>query len=415
MPRNAAALRQNPFSLPPMGVVAAWTGGYALSYVLGFAALTAVGLPSGMAPLASGAATALLFTQLGRRRKANQFPGREHLRSLGRLTRSLGEVQDADRLATQVVGELRKAIAIDRLYFWLPSREKRDFHLSAGVGPDPGDASMPEAWLTSYFQPRARDAHGAEVPTPLDDWLMVRGLDICMPIQAHGRTLGLLVVGQKADGPFSEADRWLLDQVLRQAALTLAYLSLQRVERKRRSKLDNLTHLYKAAQKRAITDGLTGLNTHVFFKEQLAKRFSEARRHREPLGVMLVDVDHFKRINDSYGHPMGDEVLRRVAGVVKHISRTDDTVARYGGEELSLVLPQTDMQGASVLAERIREAVEALELQDAQGRSLPTITVSVGLAILEARDQDHAQMIERADKALYVAKRQGRNQVCKAG
>jgi diguanylate cyclase (GGDEF)-like protein len=399
----------------PLAVASAWAGAFATSYVSGFALLAALGVPAGTAPLVSGAATAIGFHLLARGRKLNRFPGRPHLRALERLTRGLTEVKDTDALAGLVIDQLQKAVGAQRIYLWLPTREGRDFHLAAGNGPDPGEATLLEAWLQAYFLPRERGVDGFELPTPLDGWLAARGLDVCTPIQAHGRTLGLLTYGSKAGKEgFSASDRWFIDQSLRQVALALAYVGLQKMERKRRSKLDNLTHLYKAAQKRAITDGLTGLNTHVFFKEQLSKRFSEGRRHGEPLSVMLVDIDHFKRINDSYGHPMGDEVLRKVSAAIKQISRTDDTVARYGGEELSLVLPLTDIVGAKRLGERIREAIELLDLSDSKGRQLPRITVSVGVSALEAADTEAAVLIERADQALYAAKRSGRNQVCMA-
>jgi diguanylate cyclase (GGDEF)-like protein len=399
----------------PLLVAGAWAGAFGASYVTGFALLASVGVPAGTAPLVSGALTALGFHLLGRKRKLNRFPGRPHLRALERLTRGLADVKDTDALAGLVIEQLQSALRAQRIYLWLPTRGRQDFDLAAGNGPDPGEAKLPEAWLKSYFLPRECGVDGIQLPTPLDSWLAARGLEVCAPIQAHGQTLGLLTYGSKAKNePFSAPDRWLIEQSLRQVALALAYVGLQKMERKRRSKLDNLTHLYKAAQKRAITDGLTGLNTHVFFKEQLAKRFSEGRRHGEPLSVMLVDIDHFKRINDSYGHPMGDEVLRKVSAAIKQISRTDDTVARYGGEELSLVLPLTDIAGATRLGERIREAIEMLELADSKGRHLPRITVSVGVSTLEVADTEAAVLIERADQALYAAKRQGRNQVCMA-
>ncbi|MDB5102269.1 MAG: diguanylate cyclase, partial [Cyanobacteria bacterium RYN_339] len=388
-----------------------WAGGFCLSYVAGFAVLAGFGMPSGTAPLVSGVLTAAVFQLLGRRNRPLAYPARPHLRALDRFSRELDDVTDADQLAALVIGTLGKTIAVERVFLWLPGRNQRDFHLAAGLGPDPGEAVLPEAWLHAYVQPRDRDVDGHEVPAALDQWMTHRQLASGTPIHAHGRLVGLITCGFKPDGLMpDESDRWLVGQVARQAGLALSYLGLQKVERKRRSKMDNLTHLYKLAQKRAITDGLTGLNTHVYFKEQLAKRFSEARRHQEALSMALVDIDHFKKVNDTYGHPVGDEVLRRVAAAIKAMSRTDDTVARYGGEELSLVLPQTDLEGAHVLAERIREAVAAL--QAGPGQRMPSVTVSVGVAQMEPGDESHAGLIERADRALYAAKRQGRNKVC---
>jgi diguanylate cyclase (GGDEF)-like protein len=408
---SLARPRSKPAAPRPLARVGLWAGAFCVSYVAGFAVLAGLGIPAGTAPLLSGVLTAAVFQQIGRRKRPPAFPARTHVKAQERFSRELDGVGDANQLATRVVGTLASTTGIERVFLWLPARDQRDFHLAAGVGPDPGDNVLREAWMLEYVQPRDRDADGNPVPAALDQWLAVRQLQSATPIRSHGRVVGLITCGYKADGQGAdESDRWLIGQVARQAGLALSYLGLQSVERKRRSKLDNLTHLYKLAQKRAITDGLTGLNTHVFFKEQLAKRFSEARRHQEALSVMLVDIDHFKKVNDTYGHPVGDEVLRRVAGAIKQISRTDDTVARYGGEELALVLPQTDLEGAHVLAERIREAVAALE--GGPGQRMPHVTVSVGVAQMEAADESHATLIERADKALYAAKRQGRNQVC---
>lgn len=395
-----------------------WTGAFAGTYTLGLAVLGALGVPVSAVPLLSGALTALSFTIWGQKQRHRSGPSPAHLRAVDRVSREMDGVTDPAQLGYLVVSALHKALKPTHLYLWLPMREKRDFYLASGIGPDPETQALPEQWIQEFFDYLAADDDTHDLPaggSEFSRFLGSRGLVLCMPIMSQGRLTGLLTTGAKKSGkPYTTGDRWLLNQMLRTAALALSYLGLQKEEKRRRSRMDNLTHLYRDAQARAITDGLTGLTTHVFFKEQLALRFNEARRHNSGLSVMLVDIDHFKSFNDRFGHQVGDEVLRQVSNVVKAAARSCDTVARYGGEELALVLPQTDLVGAGVLAERIRQAIEAIEIEDKNGARLPVITASIGVADLELADADPEELVARADKALYAAKHNGRNQVVRA-
>jgi two-component system, cell cycle response regulator len=155
----------------------------------------------------------------------------------------------------------------------------------------------------------------------------------------------------------------------------------------------------------AVTDGLTGLFNHRYFREQLDKNFLLARRIGKPLSIVMLDVDHFKQFNDTFGHPMGDEVLRDVAAVVKGSVRSHDIASRYGGEEFVILCPGTDAEGALSLAERIRSRIEA---HDSKLRS---VTASVGVSTTGPLTQRGSALLDQADKALYVSKQQGRNQV----
>ncbi|HEY9722729.1 MAG TPA: GGDEF domain-containing protein [Oscillatoriaceae cyanobacterium] len=385
-------------------------GAYAASLVT----LRLVGVPWALGGAIAGLGTTLLFSRT-RMRYAGLSP--TQLRAVERVSRDMDGVTDPAQLALLVVTALDKALGPTHLYMWLPARERRDLTLAAGLGPDPQCGALSEAWIQEFFETLLHGAHTDLPPggSEFADWLAARELTLCLPIVSQGRLTGLLTCGGKRDGSaYGPSDRWLLAQMLRQTGLALSYLGLQREEKRRRTRLDNLATLYRDAQQRAITDGLTGLTTHLFFQEQLSQRFHESRRHGGTLSVMLVDVDHFKRINDTFGHPMGDEVLRQVAQAVKNEARTGDTVARYGGEELALVLPLTDLHGALIMAERIRASIEAIEIYDAQTRRLPPVTASLGIAQLQLGDADPTALIERADRALYAAKHGGRNQVVKA-
>ncbi len=161
-------------------------------------------------------------------------------------------------------------------------------------------------------------------------------------------------------------------------------------------------------ERQAMVDEMTGLYNYRTFKARLEEEFGRAGRYGEPLALMMIDVDHFKRINDTYGHRTGDEILRAVASILASSCREVDLPARYGGEEFAVVLPRTDEDGAYMLGERVRSSVESAGLLPAS-----KVTVSVGVAELLAEDSVDS-LVERADSALYEAKRRGRNRVCRA-
>jgi len=142
----------------------------------------------------------------------------------------------------------------------------------------------------------------------------------------------------------------------------------------------------------------------------LAQELARCRRFRRPLALLMLDIDRFKGINDAFGHPAGDEVLRRVARACEDLSRGSDVVARLGGEEFAVLLPESDLPGALAFAERLREDVERLEIQ-VPGRPGIRCTVSVGVADFQGEDPGEEDLLRRADDALYRAKAEGRNRV----
>jgi diguanylate cyclase (GGDEF)-like protein len=169
--------------------------------------------------------------------------------------------------------------------------------------------------------------------------------------------------------------------------------------------------MYEALEEQATTDGLTGLVNHRTFQERFQAMLGRAERHELAVSLLLTDIDHFKKINDSYGHPTGDEVLRRVAAILKASARKIDIVARYGGEEFALVLEGTDRAGARQLAERIRQEVEQQSFPSAKGSF--SATLSIGVASYPDDSRDKPEIIARADQSLYSAKHGGRNRtVC---
>lgn len=167
----------------------------------------------------------------------------------------------------------------------------------------------------------------------------------------------------------------------------------------------------KALAEQANTDALTKLKNRRLFHTQAEQNLADCRRFGKDMSVLLVDIDHFKKVNDTYGHHTGDEVLVKVAAQLAQLVRNADTVARFGGEEFAALLPETNRLGAAVLGERIRKAVENEEIV-VGGRHIP-VTVSIGIATLAAEMVESIdQLLDIADRRLYLAKNGGRNRIC---
>jgi diguanylate cyclase len=174
--------------------------------------------------------------------------------------------------------------------------------------------------------------------------------------------------------------------------------------------LDTIRNSLKEAEARSNTDALTGLANRRSLDDFLRSAQIVAMEKGEPLSVLLIDIDHFKKFNDSYGHQVGDQVLRLVAKVLQEIVREQDLAARYGGEELMAVLPGANLEVCAIAAERIRRRVSKARLtRRTTGQEISSVTVSVGVAQFRLAESAEA-MIERCDRALYQAKRSGRNQ-----
>lgn len=165
-------------------------------------------------------------------------------------------------------------------------------------------------------------------------------------------------------------------------------------------------------QHESITDSLTGLRNRRYFDQRLSEEIAQSKRYRLPLSLLLVDVDHFKRVNDTYGHQMGDEVLKNLSKVIVDMVRDSDIVARYGGEEIAIITPKTDKTEAVLLAERLRTIVQKSPLASIDARQeVVEITISIGVSTLHLVSMDKSAFVEEADKALYEAKKLGRNRV----
>ncbi|MHA7630932.1 sensor domain-containing diguanylate cyclase [Corallococcus sp. M7] len=238
-----------------------------------------------------------------------------------------------------------------------------------------------------------RDIKAMDRQVIFDEETQVRGLGALkiFPLVAGDRILGTLVAGSRKKAAFEQDVLRMIEVIAIQAAQ--AVLRAQ---------------LYEQMERMATTDGLTGLLNHRTFQSRADEILAQARRYNRKCSIMLTDVDHFKSVNDTYGHPTGDQVLKGVARIIKTLARDTDVVARYGGEEFVMVMPETDVQGAKIIAERIREAVMAEVFQTEMGPL--RITMSLGIATFPDNAMEKQQMIDLADQCLYHSKRNGRNQ-----
>lgn len=210
---------------------------------------------------------------------------------------------------------------------------------------------------------------------------------IALPLTDQGRVVGVVTLSARVDGAqYSERDQNLL--------LALAEMSAVCIQNAQN-------------YNRAITDSLTNLYVKRYFEDRLASEFSRFRRYGSPLSLLMLDLDRFKQINDTYGHPVGDKVLMNLARVIERVIRSGvDIPARYGGEEFAVILVETDADGARLVAERLRKTVEGTPFEGPSGR-LP-ITISVG-ATTARSGMIPDELVDEADKALYAAKGAGRN------
>jgi diguanylate cyclase (GGDEF)-like protein len=211
------------------------------------------------------------------------------------------------------------------------------------------------------------------------------------------RVLAIISVA-RGDRGFTAQERELFSYLTSQAAV-----SVENVD------------LHETVQRQAVTDELTGLFNHRRFQEVISAEVERARRYDAEMGLIMLDIDNFKRVNDTYGHMQGDMVLREVARVLRQSAREIDEPARYGGEEMAVALPQTDLDGAYRFAERVRKRIEALELPVRDGKGKLKVTASFGAASLTVAGRpDKEGLVAAADAALYQAKRSGKNRTVKA-
>jgi diguanylate cyclase (GGDEF)-like protein len=232
---------------------------------------------------------------------------------------------------------------------------------------------------------------------PRDDYRSlnpkVRSVAI-IPMTFHGRSSGLLIAESTDTGFFRQRDEQLLSVVARSAGLAL----------------EN-AHLLKQTEELSVIDELTDSYNYRYFVQKFQEEKKRAARYHLPLSIIMIDIDWFKKLNDGYGHEAGNTVLKRLAQVIKECIRDVDVFARYGGEEFVVILPQTPLQEARLIGERIRAQVEDTVI-DTGAKGKVRITVSIGVSSYPENGRSEEELVTVADQALYKAKDSGKNLVC---
>jgi diguanylate cyclase (GGDEF)-like protein len=222
----------------------------------------------------------------------------------------------------------------------------------------------------------------------------VKNTYLCIPILAQGEALGILHFQATDQAPaLGDAELSLKTTFAAQVGLSVANIRLR-----------------EALRTQSIKDPLTGLYNRRYLTEILDREIRRAVRSEQSLGILMLDLDHFKTFNDTYGHDAGDAVLRETASFLSKSIRVEDIVCRFGGEEFVVILPTADLNAAHARAERIRSKLRELTVLH-QGQSLGMITVSVGVAALPQHGTSPQKLLDAADAALYRAKREGRDRV----
>lgn len=237
-------------------------------------------------------------------------------------------------------------------------------------------------WRTLQITGNNIDKPGVQIiPTDDFDWTVI-------PLKGRANDFGvLLMMTESIQRATMQTYTHLLDNVANQIAMSMENSSLYL---------------------KSITDEMTKLFNHRYFKYTFNREIQRSERLEAKFSLLIVDIDHFKKVNDSYGHQTGDQVLKVVANVLKNSCRTTDIVARYGGEEFAVILVDTDRTGAVGVAERIRSQIEK-KIVETEKHGPITVTASIGIAVYPHHGKDEFNMIEAADTALYEAKKKGRN------
>lgn len=311
----------------------------------------------------------MLNTQL-RRRLAE-------LQAVSQMNEIIHSSLDFDRVGPLVLDIVTKVIDVPSCCLFVIDRQKARTLFSASVGMGGEGAVIP---------PRFRELAGG-MPVTDDHYT-------CMSILDHHQMMVVFCAESAAVDALTQEDRLVLQAVA--SELVVAVENSQ---------------LYKLTKRLAITDELTGLNNYRYLQQRLDEEIERARRYSKDVSFIMLDVDDFKRFNDTQGHIAGDAALADLGAVLRASVREVDVVARYGGEEFSVILPETDGAGAFVVAEKIREAVATHAFADSDGQRSCHMTVSLGLATYPHHARDKESLLRLADDALYHAKNSGKNRV----
>ncbi|MEE7548601.1 diguanylate cyclase, partial [Xanthomonas sp. Kuri4-1] len=346
----------------------------------------------------------------GRAERRAALANRELLRSVEQLERSTADLhvlsrytgilqsctsaEEALDVTSRTLQRLLPEVA-GRVYLLRASQDRAESISRWGSAPVESAAYLlpEECWALRRGQPHvvddlARDAPCTHIGTPEGDTVVTTA---CIPMSAQGTQLGFLFLAAPGPGPMPRLE--IAEAAAEQLSLALSNLRLR-----------------ESLRLQSIRDPLTGLYNRRYLEESLSRELARCARRGLPLSVLMLDVDHFKQFNDAHGHAGGDVLLAAVGQLLGARPRGEDIACRYGGEEFTLILPETTSDDALRLAEELRGRIAALVASDGV-RPLPRVTASIGISTFPADGELGTGLIQKADAALYQAKHRGRNRV----
>ncbi|MCC5071302.1 diguanylate cyclase [Xanthomonas campestris] len=377
--------------------------------------LALAGIPFGLAVV--GTVYGLLMRELRHRAQAERHAARANQElgeSIGALQRSAADLnllsrytgllqscvsaEEALDVTSRTLAHLLPGIA-GSVYLLRASQDRAEVisHWGMPLVHSASHLLPEECWALRRGQPHliedlARDAPCAHIDLPDASVAITTA---CLPMSAQGTQLGFLFLSAPGPAPMPRLE--IAEAAAEQLSLALSNLRLR-----------------ESLRRQSIRDALTGLYNRRYLEEALSHELARCARRDLPLSVLMLDVDHFKQFNDGQGHAGGDLLLAAVGELLLTRLRAEDVACRYGGEEFTVILPETDGEEAMRVAEQIRGHIAALAVSDGQ-RALPRVTASIGVASFPADGELGSALIQKADAALYVAKRQGRNRVERHG
>lgn len=339
-----------------------------------------------------------VFSELNQQTIQNRWP---HLNVILRLSMLTGLQMQLDATLNLMCDMAAEITCFDKvaIYFWDESQERVELRVSRGFDEKTQkldgqpNGNILNFWAVKYARPLLVDrGYHPQADALLD--LVEANAALIIPVFVSNRVIGSLQLFSKAPNSFNTEDAqllWILSLVA-ENLLTREYAN-------------------EGLLRFAFTDYLTGLRTRGYFEQQLDLEFKRSERRKQKFSLLMIDIDHFKKTNDTFGHHVGDQVLRDIASILMKDMREVDTVARYGGEEFVMILPETTESGARYVAQRLRRAVEQAKFFAGSPLTVQHLTISIGIAVYDTDAQFKRDLIEFADAALYAAKHNGRNQV----
>ena len=324
------------------------------------------------------------------------------LQNLIEIALSLSSNLEFDSLVESILYICIGQMIVDKAAIFLNSNLENDdlsLYMSRGYTLEPDLKILSKSKLINYLysdcgiidSKKARDLMTNHAATR-DIYEKLKP-EIVIPLKSKNSINGLIFLSQKImENSYTEQDFQFLEKMAKFASIAVENSRLYRM---------------------ATLDRMTGLYIHHYFQERLLEEIKRSERTGTPLTLLMADLDHFKNINDKYGHPQGDIILKGTASIIHQNIRGFDIASRYGGEEFAIILPETDITASDIIAERLRKKIEDSVYKN--GKTEIRVTISIGLAQFDSKiDKNGLDLIKRADHFLYIAKKNGRNRVVKS-